>query len=209
MRKIIAKSVLLSAAAMSLFVWSTSWAGICHMRRTDTLIAIKGKTRTVATQQANNTWDDWIWRGYQHEIRCPRNGTISCSQTISVARTTGYEWDVGASFNPGSIPVIGGALSFLGLNGSYGRNSSMTTRYDRTITVQPGWGMYPIQVVVRRWVGGVFQGADRRDPNTRCTVGVGQPVGNWWYNWDGNPRFGNWATNREERRFDSWHTFRI
>lgn len=179
------------------------------MRRTDTLIAVNKKTKQVATQQARNTWDDWIWRGKDHKVDCPRHGTISCQQTISVARTTGYEWNVGGEISPGSIPVIGGALGWLGLNGSYGQNKSMTTRFDRTITVKPGWGVYPIQIVKRRWVGGVLQGADRRDPGKRCSIGVGGAVGNWWYNWDASPRFGKWSTNREESRSDSWHTYRI
>ncbi|WP_216350790.1 hypothetical protein, partial [Hydrogenophaga sp. A37] len=153
MKRFFVKSVLLTASAMAALLSTSALAGVCYPGNTQTLVAVKGKTNTVSTQRAGNTWEDWIWRGYDKEVRCPRWGTISCSQTVSVAKTTGYKWDVGATFNPGSIPVVGGALGFVGLTGGYGRYYEHTTRYDRQIVVQPGWGMYPIQVVVRRWVG--------------------------------------------------------
>jgi hypothetical protein len=203
------KVALFAVAISSVVSFGEALAGTCHLRQTSSMLAVNGKTKEVLTQQASNTWNDWIWRGKDYSVECPKRGSTGCGQTKSVSKTTGYQWNIGGEISAGAIPIIGGALKWLGLEGSYGQNKSITTRFDSNITVSPGWGMYPVQFIKRRWVGGVLQGADVRDSRTRCSVGIADPTGNWWYNWDGGRRFGSWSTNREVARGDTWYTYQL
>jgi hypothetical protein len=66
-----------------------------------------------------------------------------------------------------------------------------------------------VQVVVRRWKSGYFQGGWWRVNGGSCQkaspiAGNGVVRGNRYW-WDGNIRYGNWSANVEERRFGMYH----
>ncbi|WP_295514363.1 hypothetical protein [uncultured Pseudomonas sp.] len=177
-------------------------AGECFQKHTEPVILGDG-SKAFATQQARNTWQDWIWRG--PIFRCPGGGTIDCTYRWGESKTTGYGWSVGVSLNPEKLPFIGKFLSILGVDGNYSQDHSMTTSYNWDIRISPGWNAQPIQVVERRWKSGQFRGAWVRTGN--CSVGVGDPVGPHWYEWDGNRVSSSWSGNLEVSRFASYHVY--
>ncbi|MEB3755171.1 hypothetical protein [Acinetobacter sp. MD2(2019)] len=158
--------------------------------------------------QANKTWDDWIWRG--PIFKCTNTGTISCSYAWNETKTTGYSWGVGTSLDmPKGLPIIGDYLSLIHFNAKYDRQQSFSTSFTWTVNIQPGYYAQPIQVVVRRWVSGDFQGMQVAT-GKECSYDVlnGRELrhirGHEYY-WDGSIRYGHWQTNKEESRYATYY----
>lgn len=163
-----------------------------------------GDSWAIGIQQASNTWDDWIWRG--PIFRCSTSGTNNCTYAWGETKTTGYSWSVGASLDGGAgIPIVGSVLSLLHIDGRYGRDQSYSTNFTWSVNVQPGYYAQPIQVVVRRWKSGVFQGM-QVNTGRKCVWGGGPDVHDGhWYDWDGSRRYGHWEANVEESRYATYY----
>lgn len=159
------------------------------------------KTRSVARTQASNTWDDWVWRGRMD--KCPSApGTRDCQFTYSESKTTTSGWNVGGGVELGnaSSPSKKWYNVVLSLVGGYGRSTTVTTNYDRSVTVDPGVTVQLVQVVVRRWTRGDYVGGWVR---TNRTCG-GYPIANTVYEWRGEHRFGQWTRHNPNARWYNW-----
>ncbi|MFD4556712.1 hypothetical protein ACFWP5_20770 [Streptomyces sp. NPDC058469] len=138
------------------------------------------QTQSVSVQHANNTWQDWIWRGSTFQcpwfqcpwFQCPWN-VPSCSYAWQQAKTTGWQWSAGLSIKV-PIPVIGNDLA--GLTPSYNQSGSTTTSYTFTTNLSPGQFAQPIQVVTRRWTQGVYKGI-YHSTGAKCTPSPSNPNG--------------------------------
>lgn len=197
------RTVILSL--VSLFTVNQSFADSC-MRDDFTKNAARigdNDSWAISKTQAGNTWEDWIWRG--PVFRCPSTGTVSCAYAWNETKTTGYSWGVGTTIDLKGLPIIGGALSLVHVNANYSRTQSFSTSFTWTVNVQPGYYAQPIQVVVRRWVSGDFQGM-QVNTGRKCVWGGGPDVHDGhWYTWDGSLRYGSWETNREESRYATYY----
>ncbi len=159
------------------------------------------RTRSVARTQAAKTWDDWVWRGRLD--RCPSApGARECQFKISESKSTTAEWNAGFSLNLGntSSPTKKWYNALANVTAGYGRSTTVTTDYNRTVTVSPGSSVQPVQVVVRRWTRGDYVGGWVR---TNRTCG-GYPIANTVYEWRGEHRFGTWTANRRVHEFGSF-----
>ncbi|WP_052688189.1 hypothetical protein [Xanthomonas sp. MUS 060] len=157
----------------------------------------------IPTSQASNTWDDWIWRG--PSFYCNPRG-LTCTYSWTKSNTSGYQWSVGVDMNLGAIPVIGTFLGMFNIRGEYQKQKSYTETFGWTQMMQPGTTAQPVQVVVRRWKGGDFQGGWWRVDGGSCTIRyrVGRAVytkpGNRYW-WDGTVHYGSWNAEVEETRY--------
>jgi hypothetical protein len=178
-------------------------AGECFTDHTEPAMLGDG-SRAFATQQARNKWEDWIWRGPL--FVCSSRGTVDCTYAWGETKTSSYGWSVGVKINPDKLPFVGKYLTILGVDGSYKQDRSMSTSFTWSVRVQPGYRVQPIQVIERRWKSGQFRGAWVQ--NGSCSVGVGQPAGRHWYEWDSKRVIGNWSGNLEVSRYATYHVYR-
>ncbi|WP_052690037.1 hypothetical protein [Xanthomonas sp. GPE 39] len=156
----------------------------------------------IATSQARNTWDDWIWRG---PLFYCNNAGLNCTYSWSKSNTSEYQWSIGVNL-AASLPIVGGFLGMFNIGGEYQQQKSYTESFSWSQIIEPGRTAQPVQVVVRRWKGGVFQGGWWRVDGGSCTiisrVGKGsymKPGNRYW--WDGSVHYGNWDAEVEEGRF--------
>lgn len=161
------------------------------------------KTRSLTTQQANNTWQDWTWRG--PTFQCPWN-VPSCSYAWQQSKTTGWKWSVGLSVKvPGALSKAVSELA--ALTPSYERNGSTTTSYTFTTNLKPGQFAQPIQVVERRWTKGNYQGI-YHSTGKRCASSPSSPnTAAWKYTWSPNERWGSWTTNLKVSDYGTYHVW--
>lgn len=147
---------------------------------------LKGDTTWARPQQqANNTWQDWVWRG--PAFQCPWN-VPGCTYAWGQSKTTGWSWSVSLSVtNP--VPYLNKVLG--SITPEYGRNGSTSTSFTFTTQLKPGQTAQPIHIVDRRWVSGDFVGAFRTD-GSLCD-GRHPTIYRYW--WDGDYAFGHWETN--------------
>ncbi|HEY9106311.1 MAG TPA: hypothetical protein VIN58_06510 [Roseateles sp.] len=160
----------------------------------------------IATKQAKHTWDDWIWRG--PEFYCNRKGG-KCQYSWVHSNTKGYTWSVGVDMKLDKLPIIGSTLNMFNIEGSYQRTNSYTESFGWSQDIFPGQHAQPVQVVVRRWKSGYFQGGWWRVNGGGCWVskgfrGAGAVAGNRYW-WDGKARYGSWSASVEEKRFGMYH----
>jgi hypothetical protein len=163
----------------------------------------------IAKRQNKRTWDDWIWRGPERYCN-PAGG--DCDYSWTQSNTSGYSWTVGAELDVGKIPIIGSAAGMFNITGTYQQNKSYTESFGWKQTIRPGQRAQPVQVVVRRWKSGDFQGGWWRVNGGGCWVskgvhGAGTVAGNRYW-WDGKARYGSWSGSVEERRFGMYHIWR-
>ncbi len=161
----------------------------------------------IATQQASNTWDDWIWRGPAFYCN-PAGG--DCSYNWTQSNTKSYQWSAGVDMKLDNLPIIGSTLNMFNLKGQYQYTSTYTEIFGWTQTIRRGQNAQPVQVVVRRWKRGYFQGGWWKVNDGACSIhyGTGRsptvtPGNRYW--WDGNIHYGDWSANVEERRFGMYH----
>lgn len=153
---------------------------------------LKGDTTWAErTQQARDTWQDWVWRG--DIFQCPW-GAPSCSYAWGQTKTSGWSWSAGLSVD---IPHLGS------LTPNYGRNGSTTTSYTYLVNLKPGQFAQPIQVVERRWTGGDFVGAFRSD-GSGCDIRRPNMKRYWW---DGEYRWGHWSFNDHVKDWGSYNVW--
>ncbi|MCA8106190.1 MULTISPECIES: hypothetical protein [Burkholderia] len=153
---------------------------------------------SIPIQQATNTWQDWIWRGDTFLCNGVRNVAAPCTYTWTKTRSNGYTVSGSASLNPESIPIVGGILNLLHVDASYGRTVTNTESTGWSQQVPAGKYATFVEVVVRRWKQGVFQGA-YQITSKRCTIdeiGDGHFAWGHVYSWNGSARYGNWTANQ-------------
>ncbi|WP_052688140.1 hypothetical protein [Xanthomonas sp. MUS 060] len=161
----------------------------------------------IPTIQARNTWDDWIWRG--PSFYCNPKG-LACTYIWTQANTSGYQWSVGVNLDVSKIPVVGDFLGMFNINGQYQQNKSYTETFGWSQIIEPGLNAQPVQVVVRRWKTGYFQGGWWRVNGGSCQIihHLGKLVsyedGNRYW-WDGTARYGTWNADVEERRYAMYY----
>lgn len=163
------------------------------------------QTKSVGVQQANKTWQDWVWRGDQHGLtfQCPWN-VPSCSYSWQQSHTEGWKWSVGLSLKV-PIPYVSDILG--GLTPGYERNGSTTTAFTFTTNLSPGQFAAPIQVVERRWTQGVFQGVYHSTGN-RCLSSPSNPNHSAWkYTWS-DEKWGSWTTNVHVSDYGTYHVWK-
>jgi hypothetical protein len=159
-----------------------------------------GGSWAVSTQQAANTWDDWIWRG--PAFYCTATGKNTCSYMWGQTNTSGYSWSVGIKVDTKNLPILENLWPF-DASGNYSRNVSYTQSFTWTQTISSGYYAQPVQVVRRRWHSGYFKGMDHRSGNKLCYTIMGET--GYIYKWDGNATFGSWEGNQEESRFGMYY----
>ncbi|WP_327404578.1 hypothetical protein OG194_33900 [Streptomyces sp. NBC_01288] len=160
------------------------------------------QTQSVGVQQANNTWQDWVWRG--PTFQCPWN-VPSCSYAWQQSKTTGWQYSAGLSIKV-PIPVIGNDLA--SLTPSYNRSGSTTTSYTFTTNLSPGQFAQPIQVVQRRWTQGVYKGI-YHSTGAKCTPSPSNPNGKAYeYTWSPDERWGNWTTNLKVSDYGTYNVWK-
>ncbi|WP_416972371.1 hypothetical protein [Streptomyces sp. 4F14] len=158
------------------------------------------KTKSVITQQAKNTWDDWVWRG--ETFMCPTK-IDECSQSWGKSHTSGWEFSAGLDIKV-PIPFVGDLAS---ITPQYGRHGSTTSSYTFEIHLKKGQKAQPIQVVQRRWTKGAFKGI-YHSTGKSCLPSPGRPDGNaYLYRWDPNKVWGSWTTNLEVDNFASYNVY--
>lgn len=84
------------------------------------------------------------------------------------------------------------------------------SRLRAVIAVRRGQRAQPVQVVVRRWKSGYFQGAWWKVNDGSCAIkhrtgrsAYSEPGNRYW--WDGEARYGSWSADVEERRYAMYH----
>ncbi|WNM35771.1 hypothetical protein RKE30_38145 [Streptomyces sp. Li-HN-5-11] len=133
----------------------------------------------TVTQQASNTWQDWVWRGGPKlTFRCSWE-VPQCTYAWTKTKSTSWSLEVGLK-----LPDIKG----FGLSPTGQRTMSTTTSYTWTIYMKPGQFAEPIQVVDRRWRSGDVHGAWVSD-HRACGVSAEE------YYWDPNYYVGQWSDN--------------
>jgi hypothetical protein len=204
------KSIFFAALAGTLLLQSgAALADICIAKsKSNNFASALGDDSSWAIErtQATRTYDDWVWRGPEF-FRCPKQGVNFCTDSYGKSHQVGYEWAVGGSLNFGGIPIVGGALKLVGPTGSYTRINYWTETWNRSISLQPRYASRPIQVVVRRWVGGNFRGM-HVNTGRRCSFGKGSNEEGAMYRWDGNRTFGNWSANKQVSRWFGYQTYK-
>jgi len=159
------------------------------------------KTRSLTTQSAGNTWEDWIWRG--PTFKCPTN-VPSCSYAWQQSKTTSWKVSVGLSIKV-PIPYVG--KLFDELTPSYDRGGSTTTSYTFTTNLKPGQYAQPIQVVQRRWTKGTYVGI-YHSTGKRCTSSPSNPNHNaYFFTWSPNERYGSWTTNLRVNDYGTYNVY--
>lgn len=159
----------------------------------------KSDSWAIADTQASNTWDDWIWRGDVFYCN-PAGG--QCDYSWKKSNTQSYTWAVGGKIGLGNIPFIGKTIGSFELNGTYSKTSSYTEEFGWSQKINQGYYAQPVQVVVRRWKRGHFQGADI-STGRGCNGGDGT-----WYYWKGDATYGQWEANIEQSRYGMYHIWR-
>ncbi|QOV33193.1 hypothetical protein IM697_23375 [Streptomyces ferrugineus] len=154
-------------------------------------------TKAVPRQQANKTWQDWVWRGPVEQ--CPWNAPQNCTYSKAITKTTSYEWSVGLTMGGEAKREPFSAMA--SLVGGYGRSGSTSMTYTSGIWYRPGQFAQPISVVERRWRSGDFVGGFVRTPeyDNVCRNG------NKGYRWDANKRWGSWSDNVKVRDYGTFN----
>ncbi|MBF7693229.1 hypothetical protein [Acinetobacter pollinis] len=196
------------AVSLLTLISTPLFADQCEYPHNEPVILADGSHRIV-TQQARRTWEDWIWRGQPY--RCPVNGTENCTYMWMKAKTTGYSWAVGGTFNLDKLPVIGKILPG-SINGNFNPTKTITTTFGWNMTLKPGFYAQPIQVIQRRWMRGVYQGA-LVQTGGMCSGAPDWAVKIWpkrhsMYRWDANRKAGGWTSNIEVGRFATYHVYK-
>ncbi|PPU90166.1 hypothetical protein [Xanthomonas albilineans] len=157
----------------------------------------------ITAMQARNTWDDWIWRG--PSFYCNPKG-LRCNYTWTKANTSGYQWAIGVDLDVSKIPVVGDFLGMFNIKGQYQKQKSYTETFGWSQWLKPGSTAQPVQVVVRRWKAGYFQGGWWRVNGGSCEIirhlgriAYSEPGNRYW--WDGTASYGNWNAEVEESRY--------
>ncbi|WP_018609306.1 hypothetical protein [Uliginosibacterium gangwonense] len=173
----------------------------------------KNDSGAYIQQQANNTWDDWVWRGPSFFCNSGGGGGGTCTYAWTQAKTTGYQWTVGISVDLKNIPVLGSGFKWLsylapfGVNGSYSQSRSYTETFGWTQVINQGYYAQPVQVIRRRWVSGNYRGMDV-DTGRYCSTTIDSSGDGHMYRWDGNRSFGYWSGNIEVTRFGMYHIWK-
>ncbi|MCB4365495.1 hypothetical protein KIH07_17270 [Hydrogenophaga taeniospiralis] len=152
--------------------------------------------------QASNTWDDWYWRGKNHNMSmyCSSNA-IDCTYSLGRTVTSSY------SHLQGTSVAIGLGVNIMAFTAQYQhattkthqKTKSSTDSFSNGVTFKGGFYCNPVKVAVRRWKRGSFNGAWFR---TGWISGGGN---NTVYDWKWK-KHGYWTANVAE-----WHyiTFQI
>ena len=157
-------------------------------------------TRIQGTNQASNTWEDWIWRGKWegHVQYCGTSAGIkNCTFNWGGSKTQGYSNSTGNS--------VGFDLAYGGVEAGKRWLSTVTTSKSTTYSWAAGAifdrGMWaePYIGVARRWKQGYFAGFFEPQQQVswdQCNNNLA-----WAYNWNGERRDGHWVKNEAQYTF--------
>jgi len=187
--KLLKKTAL--ALALASVVGST-WAGWYTWQYRGKVVA-DGGTIVKETGHANNTWDDWVWRGkWEDKVFPCAPWSQSCTTSWNFSKTVGYShtvgWSVGGGFGIEKWGLDGS------VEGAY-QNSKTWTQiqsegFGFSTTVGPGYWAQPVIVAVRRWKKGHFEGGHFLDP-------YASPDRGYYYSWGWGP-YGSWQGSQKE-----------
>lgn len=151
-----------------------------------------GGSQLPADQQANNTWDDWVWRGkWENIVQFCASNSKGCSFTWGTSKSTSYSNMTGWSFEGGfgvSRPDMAEASITAAVKKEQAYTVGQSENFDMRTDLRPGQWAQPVMVAVRRWKKGHFYGGHfyRNKDNG------GLYVYDWkWQNygtWQGNVR---------------------
>jgi hypothetical protein len=166
----------------------------------------KNTSWAISIQQASKTFQDWIWRGDTFRCNSVSGVAAPCTYTWTKSRSNGYTVSGCAALEANNIPVIGGALDLIHLDASYGRTVTNTESTGWSQQVPGGKYATFVEVVVRRWTQGVFQGMDQ-NTGQKCSIDD-SGTGSYWipghyYDWNGSARYCNWTANEAINGTDS------
>ncbi|HEY6796407.1 MAG TPA: hypothetical protein VI248_17155 [Kineosporiaceae bacterium] len=165
-------------------------------------VLLHGVTRAEVTQQAANTWDDWIWRGEPYV--CPSN-VSRCEYSYGKSKTTSTNVSIGglAQFGNRNSPSKSYLNAFLFLIPNYTKVTEYTTDFSTQINFKPGDTVYPIQVATRRWRRGVYRGGYFKLAGAGACFADGGGGGHWYVKVKDRP-WGSWSDNYVVRE---WATY--
>ena len=202
---IIALSIAMLASAVS-----PAWAGcVNNDDRGSPHADQNGATQLIVTQQASNTWTQWIWRGGDdgEVFNCPwNNGEANCpySWGQSKSKTTSKGWSGGVGAGGGTndwfkkvVGTLAGAFSY-----TYTRSWTTTQTFTAQVSVPKGMYAEPIIAQTRRWQGGYMRGGWMESSRKTIYHFSGRTVTEggkeYCYNFDGGRQFGDWNTHVAE-----------
>lgn len=166
------------------------------------------ETKKLITQQARNTWEDWIWRGDIYQ--CASQGIQRCDYQWGKSVANAYAWNVGGTLNFDKIPTIGKYLPF-SINAGYTKTKTLTSSYTWGVTLDKGWSAQPVQIIVRRWMRGVYKGTYVQTGAKCDGGGIGQlfrPARTSMYRFDPNRIATTWTSNVAISTKVKYHVFR-
>ncbi|MFF5372771.1 hypothetical protein [Streptomyces sp. NPDC013187] len=143
-------------------------------------------TRAITLQRANNTWDDWVYRGRKNVCARDSNG-CPYSWEDSVTKTVNWSVGGGTSLGNASSPTGKWLNVVLPLTVGYQKTTEVSKSTTIGVNAKPGQTAQQVMIAVRRWTQGNYAGGWVRT-NRGCQNGT-------TYEWNGNARFGNWTRN--------------
>lgn len=158
-----------------------------------------GGTQVVTSQQANNTWDDWTWRGkWDGMVQYCDSNSSGCAFTwgkqksVSYSHTTG--WSIGGGFGFILSKIFKASVEAV-FSSARTWTKSRTENFDMRTEMRPGQWAQPVIVTVRRWKGGHFNGG-----HFLRTQSGNKYIYDWkWQN------FGSWGGNEQQWGYKMIH----
>ena len=164
-------------------------------------VFLEGVTRAEVTEQAANTWDDWIWKG---ESYICSSDAKRCEYSLGKSHTSSTNFSIGglAQFGNRNSPSKSWLNAFLFVIPNYTKVEEYTTDFSTKINFKPGDTVYPIQVATRRWRSGIYRGGYFKLAGSDACSADGGGSGHWyvraedrpWGTWSDNYVVGEWST---------------
>jgi hypothetical protein len=165
-------------------------------------VFLKGVTRAETTQEAPNTWDDWLWRG--DPFPCPPN-VKRCEYSYGKSHTASTTFGVGglAQFGNRNSPSKSFLNAFLFIIPNYTKVEEYTTNFSDLVAFRPGDTAYPIQVATRRWRSGIYRGGYFKLTGADACLADGGGSGHWYVRYHDRP-WGSWSDNYLVKEWSSY-----
>jgi len=167
-------------------------------------------TKLYESQHANNTWQDWFWRGsWEGKVfKCPwNNADPTCPINLDFTKSTSHSKEVGFSIGAGGGTNDWFKKAAGTLTGSF--NYNRQTTWTDSFSFRPGGSIRrnqyaePITVQDRRWRRGYYHGGWMQTSATANRYGIVTRC----YDFDWNRNYGEWTSNTAENT--SYHTLHI
>lgn len=201
--------VLVATGIMLLTSMLPAFAEVCVIGDRGNPHADSGSwTKLNVSQQANNTWQDWFWRGSWEgkTFQCPwNNAEATCPINLDFTKATSHAREWGISIGPGgnSNDWFKKVVGSLTASFNYSRQKTWTNSFSFRPggSVRRGQFAEPITVQVRRWTRGYYKGGwvEKRQVFARYQY--------YCYDFDANRSYGQWSSNTATGA--SYHTIHI